>query len=105
MLQDLDTVKNAHSIKYAFSCKEAKTILQEMPVDCLLLDINLPDASGIDLLRLVKTNYPQTQVVMVTNQSSQHYRQLCKKLGADNFVDKSSDFDQIPGILTSLVHR
>lgn len=67
-----------------------------------LLDINLPDKSGIELLQYVKATAPQTTVIMFTNQSSDYYKKLCFNKGADYFLDKSKDFDNIPVILTSL---
>lgn len=67
-----------------------------------LLDINLPDKSGIELLKYVKFQAPETKVIMLTNQSGDYYREQCLKMGADYFLDKSLDFDRIPFILTSL---
>jgi DNA-binding NarL/FixJ family response regulator len=67
-----------------------------------LLDINLPDKSGIELLQYVKAKAPETTVIMFTNHSSDYYRKLCLQIGADHFLDKSKDFDNIPLILSSL---
>ena len=67
-----------------------------------LLDINLPDKSGIELLKYVKAKSPETTIIMFTNQSSDYYRKLCFNMGAHYFLDKSQDFDNIPMILSTL---
>jgi DNA-binding NarL/FixJ family response regulator len=71
-------------------------------IDVAILDINLPDKNGLELLRLVKNKYANTIVIMLTNQSGEYYRSQCKLLGADFFLDKSTEFERIPEILASL---
>jgi len=98
MLKELKNVDNIYS---AGNFTEAINILQNTPPDILLLDINLPDTSGIELLRVVKNKYPAIMVTMVSNQSDRYYKELCRKLGADHFVDKSKNFDIIPDIISA----
>jgi len=98
MLKELNNVGIVYS---AGNFTDAINILQNTPPDILLLDINLPDTSGIELLRIVKRKYPRIMVTMVSNQSDGYYKELCKKLGADYFVDKSKSFDIIPGIISA----
>ena len=102
MLEELQTVDE---ILYAYNFSDAVSILTQTTPSIILLDINLPDTSGIELLRMVKQKYPTIMVTMVTNQSNSYYRDLCKKLGADYFVDKSTAFDIIPGIITSGIYK
>lgn len=98
MLKELKNVDNIYS---AGNFTDAINILQNTPPDILLLDINLPDTSGIELLRVVKNKYPAIMVTMVSNQSDRYYKELCRKLGADHFVDKSKNFDIIPDIISA----
>lgn len=102
MLEELQTVDK---VLYAYNFSDAVSILTQTTPSIILLDINLPDTSGIELLRMVKQKYPAIMVTMVTNQSNSYYRDLCKKLGADYFVDKSTAFDIIPGIITSGIYE
>jgi len=39
---------------------------------------------------------------MFTNRENEYYKDLCKKIGADFFVDKSKGYEQLPGIIASL---
>lgn len=70
--------------------------------DIVLLDINLPDRSGIDLLRHIRRHHPEMIVIMLSNQGGKFYRDLCRHLGAAFFIDKSTEFELIPTILSSL---
>src|SRR4249919_932678 len=81
MLNELEQVD---SISHALTVTAAIEILSQSTPDIILLDINLPDTSGIELLRFVKEKYPDIIVVMLTNNANDYYRQLCLKLGADH---------------------
>jgi DNA-binding NarL/FixJ family response regulator len=96
LLTELDCISY---IGKAHSYIEAEEQLQKTAFDIVLLDINLPDKNGIELLSHVKDAYPEIKTVMLTNQSNEHYRNLCEKMGSDHFVDKTSDFEKIPEII------
>lgn len=106
IFDSLACVKNIDAIYYAKAYKEAESFFGRLIPDVLLLDINLSLTSdgntGIDLLRYMKLNNYPTKVVVVTNESNSYYRALCMELGADYFVDKSMEFDYIPGIIARL---
>ncbi len=75
-------------------------ILRDCP-DVILLDINLPGKSGLSILKEIKTQ-SQAKVIMLTNYSDEYYRSLCSRLGADHFLDKSTEFEKIPSLLTNI---
>jgi len=103
LLGMLQVFKPNAVIKSAETSSEAINILQQMPVNVILLDINLRGESGIELLKIIKENYPAIKVIMCTNRGSSYYKTLCKKIGADSFIDKSKEFDQLPSIVSSLL--
>jgi DNA-binding NarL/FixJ family response regulator len=77
---------------------EAMNLVTEKNPDVILLDINLPGKSGLSILKEVKLQ-SKAKVVMLTNYSDEYYRSLCSKLGADHFLDKSTEFEKIPSLL------
>ena len=83
------------TVKKAAGFEEAVAILFQSPIDLAMLDINLHGKNGIQLLSFIKENYPFVKTIMLTNQSDNFYRNLCKRLGSDSFIDKSNEFDQI----------
>ena len=85
------------------SYEEAIRLIHHQQPDVVLLDINLPFfKNGIDILRYIKQHFPAIKIIMFTNQTSEYHRDLCLKLGASHFLDKSKDFDALPGIINSL---
>jgi DNA-binding NarL/FixJ family response regulator len=64
--------------------------------DVVILDIRMPGGSGIDVLREVKRMDPAPCVIMLTNYAYAQYREECEEASADYFLDKSTEFDQLP---------
>lgn len=83
--------------------RQALKTINEKDPDVAVLDINLPDGNGIDLLRYLKKNKPTVPVIMFTNQSTEFYRQLCLREGAAFFIDKSAGFDSLSDIVSSFL--
>jgi CheY-like chemotaxis protein len=99
MLKGLE--RNGDTIWHAGDYPEALRLLAESRPDIVLLDIHLPVKSGIELLQYIKINYPATIVIMLTNESGDYYRKICKNLGAAYFIDKSKEFEWVPDIISS----
>lgn len=84
----------------AVDFSEAKGFLENMMPDVVVLDIRLPDGSGIDLLKMIrKSRDPQPEVIVFTNYPYPQYRDRCLDLGANCFLNKSDDFDKLEDIL------
>jgi DNA-binding NarL/FixJ family response regulator len=96
MLGELDNVK---LIVHAANYRESIRMMNEVSADVVLLDLNLPDKSGIELLQVIKTTQPKMKVIVLTNHATASYREICTGMGADYFFDKSSDFDKIPDVI------
>jgi len=75
--------------------REALGAVERARPDTVILDIRLPDQSGIALLKTFKARYPQMTVIMLTNLDDVHYRRQCRRLGADHFLSKLREFDKI----------
>jgi DNA-binding NarL/FixJ family response regulator len=61
----------------------------------VLLDINLAEGSGFDVLRAVRGEAPEVDVYMLSNFAADPYRQLAERLGARGFFDKSREFERV----------
>jgi DNA-binding NarL/FixJ family response regulator len=99
----LGEVDGLGEIHVASDFDEARRILAEENPDIVLLDINLPGKNGIELLKLIKKNSADCEVIMITNHADDYYRDQCYELGATHFLDKSSDFALVPGIIRQRV--
>lgn len=92
LLSEVSCITN---VERAASFEEAIIILENHTINVALLDINLPGKNGIELLSFIKQKYPDVKTIMLTNQSDSFYRNLCKRLGSDSFIDKSNEFEKI----------
>jgi two-component system, NarL family, invasion response regulator UvrY len=90
----LEADKNI-SITQALSCKEATEKFAALKPDVVILDIALPDGSGINLLKQFKKVSPGAKVIMFTNYPTAEFKARCEQLGADYFLDKSKISDLI----------
>ena len=83
-------VDNSISIEQAYSVKQALDLFLSFIPCKIILDIALPDGSGIDLLKKFKIEKPDTKVIILTNFPTSEFRKRCMDLGADYFFDKSN---------------
>lgn len=89
------------SIDKAYTGDEATDMLTREP-DLVLLDIRLPGQNGIALLKQIKESGKQCDVIVMSNYTGEYYKEQCRKLGAMFFLDKTNDFELLPGILNTL---
>ena len=68
-------------------------------VGALLLDLQLKDGSGFEVLSAVKRECPSVRVIVLTNFATAQHRQASRAAGADAFLDKSQDFGLVPQLL------
>ncbi|MBE0627060.1 MAG: response regulator transcription factor [Burkholderiales bacterium] len=67
----------------------------------VILDLQLEDGSGLEVLRAVRPTAPALHVAVLTNYATDQHRRACMDAGAEYFLDKSSDFPRIREIVQS----
>lgn len=73
--------------------------------DCLVVDINLPDGSGLDLITLLKKKSADTGVVIVSARNSLENRIEGLEIGADNYLTKPFQLAELNAQLKSINRR
>jgi two-component system OmpR family response regulator len=96
VFKDLEMVE---WVGHAYNISEGKYIVEQVNPDVILLDIMVNEESGFDLLSFVKCKFPGIKVFMLSNLTDQIYVTKSKQLGACHFIDKSYEFETIPGLL------
>lgn len=71
----------------------ARAISEEW--DLVLLDISLPDGSGVEILELLKRHSPQLPVLMLSMHPSDEYAAQLLQFGADGYVQKDCAIDEL----------
>jgi len=77
------------NLRQAMTCKDALDIFRLFNPDVIILDIELPDGSGIDLLRDFKKVKQDVHVIIFTNFPTSEFKKNCMDLGADHFYEKT----------------
>lgn len=90
-----------HHVDSAKNGAEAKERLKGSPYDLVFTDLRLPDASGIDLLTLIKTDTANTEVIVMTAHGSLEVTIEAIKRGAFYYIEKPFTPHQV----TTLVER
>ena len=80
---------------------EALKILEEHPIDLVLLDVWLPGKGGIDVLKEIVENYTGIQTVMISGHGSIDLAVKALKLGAFDFVEKPLSLDRVLTIVSN----
>ena len=101
----LDEVPGAQLVGQAGDVPEAVRGIQEMKPDAIILDLQIPGGSGLDVLRAIRMDYPDLYVLICTNYPYPQYREECLTAGANFFLDKSAEFEKIPAILRELIEK
>jgi len=93
---------NTNQVIAAHDYNEAVKLIASEKPDIVLLDMNMPGKSGIEVLHYIKEEGWICKVIMVTNHSNESYRKLCRDAGADGFLDKSKEFGLIPSLIEKM---
>ena len=92
----LEELAGIEVVGQAENVAEAISAIRILKPDAVILDIRMPGGSGIDVLQNIKQDDLAVLVIVLTNYPYPVYRQKCLQAGADFFLDKSTEFDQIP---------
>lgn len=97
----LSDIKGVGRIAHAKDANEALLLTSELNPNVIILDIKIPGRNGVEILQDLRKK-SSAKMIMLTNYSDRYYKELCMKLGAEYFLDKSSEFDKINQIVSSI---
>lgn len=83
---------------FAISADAALNYLEnqgEASVVLILSDINMPGMNGLELLKIIKQNYPSLKVFMITAYGDEQNYQTAMAYGADDYINKPLNFDTL----------
>jgi DNA-binding NarL/FixJ family response regulator len=100
LLQEVPGVK---IVGCASDVPEAIRSIPEANPDAVILDLQMPGGSGLEVLRAIRRTHPSLCVLICTNYPYPQYREECIAAGANFFLDKSAEFEKIPIIFRELI--
>lgn len=83
----------------AGDAKQAVTQIANTKPDVLIVDLHLTDGTGLQVLKEVKQLLPAVRSIVLTNFANEQYRKASINAGAECFLDKSTEFEQVLLIL------
>lgn len=81
------------------SGREAIEIARRQQAQVLLLDLEMPDRTGLDVLPMIRAKAPGMGVVIQSSYPQEHYAVAAIRLGANGYVCKGGDLDELPAAL------
>ena len=91
----LQKEKNIKVAGFATTALDCINFFKTGTADVILMDINLPDMNGMDLCKLIKTNYPGIAVIALSTLSQGSYITQIIENGASGYLLKNADKDEI----------
>jgi two-component system response regulator HydG len=91
-------------VRTAATTEHALDILEQFPVDILITDLKVPLLGGLELLKRVRENYPQTMVMVLTQYGTIESAIEATRLGATDYLTKPFHVDDLRAKLERLVH-
>lgn len=85
-------VKN---VRYASGSEQAMEILEEIPIDLMLCDIEMPGEDGMVLNRKVMDKYPSMVRILLTSHADFSYAQESIRLGCFDYIVQPAPYDEI----------
>jgi len=97
--------KSGHTVDTAASGFEALEKLEQFPFDILFVDIKMPGMDGIELLQKVKSEYPDTIVIIITAYGSIESAIKAMKTGASDYLLKPFKPDYLSLVLEKVTQQ
>jgi two-component system invasion response regulator UvrY len=89
-----DTLADANDIEVvgeAGSYSEVRDVIRTTPFEVLILDLNLPGRSGMEVLASIRESQTNIRVLIVSMFAEDQYALRCLRAGADGYLNKAGD--------------
>ena len=96
---------DGNSIRTAMNGRQALALIDEEAPDVIISDVKMPDMDGIELLRAVREIQPDLGVILMTAFASVETAREAFKLGADDFIQKPFDVEELKLIVRKALEK
>ena len=93
LLLEEEFADEGYEIISTASGKDAIEILKKNDINLATIDIEIPDMNGLELAGLLRKEYPELKIILLTAYS--HYKQDLSSWAADAYIVKSSDLSEL----------
>jgi len=92
-----------YEVVTAATGEEAAEKLSDMKFDLVITDIKMPGMDGLELLSLIKSKYPTTDVIVMTAYGSEEKKEEALKKGARFYIEKPLEIKEIKQLVMELL--
>lgn len=85
--------------------KETLEALRLFKPDLAIVDIKMPELSGLEVLNEIRKENNSTKFIILTLYTSDYYRQLAIQAGADYFFNKADDFEKVSTVVSGMIRE
>jgi DNA-binding NarL/FixJ family response regulator len=91
----LDTIPEVRIVHRSTKATELFANLQNLPVDIVLLDLYLPNPTGLDVLAEIREKHPDVQVIILSGNSEEELIHAAFRTGAQGYITKGVDREEL----------
>ncbi len=97
--------KLGHTVRGAGTAEEALALLDESPADLVITDLRMPGLSGMEFLRRLKEQWPDTEAIVMTAYGSIDTAVEAMRCGAYDYLTKPVDRERFPVVIEKALER
>lgn len=101
----LQQIPELNIIGQAGNVSDSIEFMKRTKPEIAIIDFRFPDGTGLAILEFLKNMLPTTVAIVLTNYPLEQYREKCLALGADYFLDKSSEFEKVAEICIKIKRK
>lgn len=107
LLEDIKhyLTENVYNCDYSTTVKSALNKLAENKYTVALIDLDLPDGSGLEIISHIKNTFPEMGIIITTAANSLEDKLNGLKLGADDYLTKPFHLSELNARIYSLIRR
>jgi len=98
-------LQREYNILKASDGQTALRLITEHEINVILLDVLLPDMSGLDVLKQIKDRFSDIEVIMITVVKEVEAAVRAMKQGAFHYINKSFDYDEVLALVEKAIER
>ena len=92
---------HGHKVVISQSATHAMELMEEQEFDFVIIDMIMPEISGLEMIRIINDRYPKTLTILTTGLQTQDVIIEALRQGAYNFVNKPFSLDEINNIISA----
>ena len=102
LTRSLNELPGIENIMHASDVAEVLCSINGQLPDVAIVDPRIAGSKGVELLKNIKRQGPRVFLIVLSNSFYRVHRRRCLEAGADYFLDKSNEFNLVPGLVRDI---